>query len=101
MAASTVPIILVVAANERRPLAEDTPFEVEDIQTGIWRRMSPERKAELIVGICAALDDMVVEGVRRRYPNAGPREQFLRRAIVRLGYEHACEAYPDAVGLMP
>lgn len=94
-----MPIIRVVAATERRPLAEDTPFEIEDLQIKIWRGMSPERKAELIVGICAALDDLVVEGVRRRHPGAGAREQFLRRAIVRLGYEHACEAFPDAVGL--
>lgn len=45
-----MPRILVIAATERRPLAEDTPLEIEDLQIKIWRGMSPERKAELIVG---------------------------------------------------
>lgn len=88
-------------AVERLPLAEDTPLEIEERQIAIWRLMSPERKAELIVGICAALDDLVAEGVCRRHPIASSREQFLRRAIVRLGYEDAVEAFPDAAGLTP
>lgn len=90
-----------MADSVRLPLAEDTPLEIEAIQIAIWRQMSPERKAGLIVGICAALDDLVVEGVKRRHPGSSPRQQFLRRAIVRLGYDQAVEAFPDAAGLIP
>jgi hypothetical protein len=34
-------------------------------------------------------------GVRHRYPNSSPREQFLRLAIITLGPELARAAYPD------
>lgn len=95
-----MPIIRVVAATERRPLADDTPFEIEDIQIGIWRRMSPERKADIIVGICAAVHEAAREGLRRRYPDAGERELFLRMALLRLGDELAVEAFPDAAVLV-
>lgn len=88
-----------MAPVERLPLAEDTPLEVEARQIEIWRRMSPEAKSDLISGICAAVDDALAEGVRRRHPGASSREQFLRRAIVRLGYRDAVEAFPDAAGL--
>jgi hypothetical protein len=39
--------------------------------------------------------------VQMRYPQAGSREQFLRLAILRLGYDLALEAFPDAAGLEP
>jgi hypothetical protein len=33
--------------------------------------------------------------VRSRYPDASPREQFLRLAIVTLGFDLARRAYPE------
>jgi hypothetical protein len=32
----------------RRPLADDTPFEAEEVQLALWRAMAPTAKAEAI-----------------------------------------------------
>ena len=37
--------------------------------------------------------------LRHRYPDASPREQYLRVAIVTLGLEMAARAYPEIVTL--
>jgi hypothetical protein len=38
---------------------------------------------------------MAAAGVRQRHPDASPREQFLRLAVVILGSTLARRAYPD------
>jgi hypothetical protein len=83
----------------RRPLADDTPFEVEDVQLALWRAMTPTSKAQVISSICRVVHDLAVVGVARRHPGASPREQFLRLAVVRLGYDLAVEAFPDVARL--
>lgn len=83
----------------RRPLAEDTPLEIEQVQIDIWRRMSPSDKMRLVSGLCRRLHILAAEAVKQRHPQASEREQFLRLAIVRLGYDLAVEAFPDATGL--
>jgi hypothetical protein len=42
---------------------------------------------------------MARAGVRARFPNATPREQFLRLAIQTLGAGVATRVYPDAANL--
>ena len=79
----------------RRPLAEDTSLEIEQIQIEQWRRMSPAQKAALISGLSRAAREMALAGVRHRYPDASPREQFLRLAIVSLGLDLARKVYPE------
>jgi hypothetical protein len=54
----------------------------------------------LVSGICRAVDDAAREGLRRRFPDAGPRELFLRLAMLRLGDDLAVEAFPDAAALV-
>jgi len=39
---------------------------------------------------------MTAAGVRQRFPEASPREHFLRVAVIVLGPELASKAYPDA-----
>jgi hypothetical protein len=85
----------------RQPLAADTPFEVEQVQIALWQRMTPADKMRIVSAMCRRLHTLAAEGVRRRHPSAGPREQFLRLAIVKLGYDVAVEAFPDAAGLEP
>jgi hypothetical protein len=80
-------------------LSADTPAAAEDLQVRRWRAMSSEQKAFLIAGLCAAADTLALEGIRHRYPAASERECFLRLAILRLGPELACRAYPDASAL--
>lgn len=89
----------VVDAAVRSPLADDTSLDVEARQVALWQRMSREDKAVVVSGLCRAVFEAATEGVRRRYPDSTPREQFLRLAILRLGRELAVEAFPDAADL--
>ncbi len=79
-----------------QPLNLDTSPEVERAQIDAWRRMSVAEKAALVSGLSRAAYTMTWAGVRQRYPEASPREQFLRVAFVVLGEELARLAYPDA-----
>ena len=89
-----------MARTARRPLAEDTPLEIEARQIDMWRRMSREDKAFIVAGLCHGVREAAAEGVRHRYPTAGPREQFLRLAVLRLGRDLATEAFPEAADLL-
>ena len=74
-------------------------LHMKQVQIEIWRRMSPESKAQLVAAICRGVHEAAVEGVRQRHQHAGPREQFLRLAMLRQGHELTIEAFPDAANL--
>ena len=57
--------------------------------------MTVAEKAAIVTGLTEAAYEMARAGIRHRYPNASPREQFLRLAIVSLGLDLARKAYPD------
>lgn len=61
--------------------------------------MTPAEKLELVMRMNAAVRELALAGVRERYPNASPREQFLRRAQATLGDELARKAYPEIAAL--
>ena len=65
----------------------------------MWQQMTPDGKIRLVSGLCRRFHTLAAEAVRRRHPQASAREQFLRLAIVRPGYDLAVEAFPDAAGL--
>ena len=83
------------------PLSLDTSPDVERMQVEAWRRMTAPEKAALMTGLTRAVHRLAVAGVRQRYPNAPPREQFLRLAIVLHGRELARSAYPEIDALDP
>ena len=83
------------------PLSPDTPLEIERLQIERWRQMSSAEKGALITGLTQAAWELARAGVRHRYPDASPREQFLRLAIVTLGRELAEKAYPEITRLDP
>lgn len=78
-----------------RPLASDTSPDIEQAQIEGWRRMSPSEKAAVVSGLSRAAFEIALAGVCHRYPDASPREQFLRLAVVTLGLDLARKAYPD------
>lgn len=80
-------------------MASDTPAEVERLQIAGWRAMSPAQKASLITGMTQTSRAMALAGIRHRHPDAPPREQFLRLAILTLGVELARRAYPEITDL--
>jgi hypothetical protein len=77
----------------------DTSPEVEQRQIEAWRQMPAARKAALVTGLTRAAFEMTMAGVRQRYPDATPRERFLRMAILVLGRDLAGRAYPDSAGV--
>ena len=84
-----------------KPLNADTSPEIERRQIERWRQMSAAEKAALVTGLTQAVYDLARAGVRHRYPDASPREAFLRLAIVTLGPDLARQAYPDIAALDP
>ena len=63
--------------------------------------MSPVDKAATVSGLTQAVYELALAGVRHRHPDASPRAQFLRLAIVTLGPELARKAYPEIGALDP
>ena len=78
-----------------QPLAEDTPLDIERRQIDAWRKMSAAQKAALVTSATRAADAMAIAGIRARFPGASAREQFLRLAVLKLGYDLARQAYPE------
>lgn len=81
-------------------LSDDTTAVAEDLQVRRWREMTPEEKRALITGLSQTASAMTVAGIRHRHPLASEREIFLRYAILTLGAQLACRAYPDAASLI-
>ena len=77
------------------PLNLDTSPDVERMQIEAWRRMTAAQKAALIRGLTRAVHQLAAAGVRQRHPEASPREQFLRLAIVLHGRALTKAAYPE------
>jgi predicted Fe-S protein YdhL (DUF1289 family) len=78
-----------------KPLSLDTSPYIERLQIAAWRQMSSEQKAAIVSGLTQTVFDLALAGVRARYPDASPREQILRRAVITLGTDLACKACPD------
>ncbi len=57
--------------------------------------MSPADKAAIVSGLTQAVYDLARAGIRLRYSDAPPREQFLRLALLTLGPDLARRAYPE------
>ncbi len=76
-----------------RPLAEDTPIEVERIQVEILRRMTPAQKMERMVSLNRSVRSIAQASVRRKYPNASAREVTMRVASRWLPAELMVKAF--------
>jgi hypothetical protein len=57
--------------------------------------MTPADKAAIVSGLTEAAYELARAGIRHRYPDASPHEQFLRLAIVTLGPDLAAKVYPE------
>jgi len=77
------------------PLSQDTAPDAERLQIERWRRMSAAEKAAIVSGLTQAVYDLALAGVRLRYSNASPREQFLRLALITLGPDLARQVYAE------
>jgi hypothetical protein len=80
---------------DTQPLSLDTPPDVEQRQIEAWRGMTPAEKISLVVRMTANVRQLALAGIRRRYPNAPPREQQLRLLQLLYGDELARAAFPE------
>jgi hypothetical protein len=61
--------------------------------------MAPAMKADLITALPRAAYELALAGIRHRYPDASPREQALRMAILTCGPDLARDVYPEVAWL--
>jgi hypothetical protein len=85
---------------QKAALSDDTTAAAEDVQVRRWREMTSLEKGALITGLSQAAATIAVAGIRHRHPSASEREIFLRYAMLTLGPDLACRAYPDAAALI-
>ena len=79
----------------------DTPPDVVDRMTALWRAATPTQKLETVFGIGRMINELARAELRQRYPNATPREIDLRLASRVLDRETMIRAFgwdPDAQG---
>lgn len=81
------------------PRISDTDDAITERQFEGWRRMTDAQKLELALQMSETVRQLAIAGIRQRYPDATPREQFLRLARATLGDELARKAYPDLAAL--
>jgi hypothetical protein len=92
--------MMVAPRTPPRP-GSDTPPEVERMMIELWRKMAPERKLQKVFSIGSSLNEVVRADLRRRYPDATPRELELRLAARSYGRELMIKAFgwdPEAHG---
>jgi hypothetical protein len=77
----------------------DTPDAISEAQAARWRGMSDAEKAALVSAMYQTTIRLAEEGIAARYPQASPRERFLRRAVLLLGADLARRVYPDVAQL--
>jgi len=63
-----------------RPISPDTDPEAERILIEEYRRMSVSEKLQRVGELIELERDLALADIRRRYPNASPRECQLRLA---------------------
>jgi hypothetical protein len=81
--------------------ASDTPPEVDELMFQLWRQASPAQKLAKVLSIGKMVNDLVRGELRRRYPDATPREIELRLASRNLDRETMIRAFhwdPDLQG---
>lgn len=77
-----------------RPMALDTPPEIEELLLEGYRRMTPREKMRRIVELNRAVEEMAAARIRAQYgPNLPERELRLRLASLRLDRQTMIEAF--------
>ncbi len=74
-------------------LFPDTHPSVEALQIELLRRAPPWRKLEMVGEMNAAVRQLALCGLRKRYPNDSPEKLRRRLADLLLGPELASKVY--------
>lgn len=81
--------------------ASDTSPEVDELMFQLWRKATPTQKLRKVFSIGNTLNELIRGELRRRYPEATPRELELRLASRNLDRETMIRAFdwdPDLHG---
>jgi hypothetical protein len=83
-----------VTALKFQAIPADTTPEAEAVQLDVYRRMTPEKKLQLIFQMNDQLRELLAAGVRLRHPDYG--DKHVKLAVIRLwlGAELFSRAYP-------
>ena len=77
-----------------KPLALDTPSDVEEIVLAGYRRMTPAQKLRRVVELGVAANAMAAARIRARYgPEISPYELRLRLAALQLDRRTMIEVF--------
>jgi hypothetical protein len=77
----------------RRPLALDTPADIERLQIEGWRRMTPAEKAASVTALTRASITMAEAGIRHRHPEESADTHRRRLADILLGPDLANKVF--------
>jgi hypothetical protein len=81
--------------------ASDTSAEADAVMLQLWRQATPAQKLRKVFSIGKMINDLVRAELRRRYPEATPRELELRLASRNLDRQTMIRAFnwdPDLQG---
>lgn len=79
----------------------DTPRSVERMMLELWRHAAPDQKLARVFGMGRMINELTRAELRKRYPEASPREIELRLASRTLPRETMIRAFgwdPDLHG---
>ena len=76
-----------------RPLAADTSPEAEARMIEYYRSLEPQERVAIALELTRLADEIALEGIRERYPQATEREQKLRLAALKYGRELILKAF--------
>lgn len=62
----------------------DTSRDAAEVQIELWRRMTPQRKLELMRDMTLAIQELAFAELRQRYPELPDEELWLKLAARRL-----------------
>jgi hypothetical protein len=82
-------------------IVRDTSPTAAEIQTALYRRMTPGRRCELAVEMSVAARRIALEGIRRRHPEYTPEQARFALFRVLVGDELFGKAWPAAPLLAP
>lgn len=71
----------------------DTSSEADALMFRLWRQASPAQKLRKVFGVGKMVNDLVRGELRKRYPDATPREIELRLAARNLDRETMIRAF--------
>jgi hypothetical protein len=83
----------VARPHDSTRLFEDTSPDVEARMVALWRNATPQQRLAKILGLGRALNELTRAELRRRYPEAPPREIELRLAARNLDRETMIRAF--------